>query len=132
MAMYVMLGRMTQTTRERVGEDHRYISNAAREISGDDGRFIMSYASLGRFDYVLIAEATDDGAAAGMSLDLSNMTQMRIETIPVLRADLLETAGDRASAGQTPENDEAGAMARRETATQPAEGAEAPAERTTG
>ena len=105
MPLYLMLGNMGTQTRARVAHNPRHINEEADALSGPEDRFLTAYALMGRFDYVLVAEATDDNSAANMSLALSNATGLRLETSPILRADGLSAAiaaaADQPPAGTT-------------------------------
>ena len=102
MPLYLMLGNMNVTARAELSEDANIISRAANRLGGEHGRFLTSYASLGRFDYVLIAEADGPVEAASLSLKLSNATGMSIETVPIISAEQLHDSGRGEPAGRPP------------------------------
>lgn len=85
MSLYVMLSKMTGFTKRHVRSKPDFIADSARQVSGTDNRILTTYAVLGRYDLISIAEANDNESAAKLSLELSLITGLKIETVPALQ-----------------------------------------------
>ena len=88
--IYIMLCNMTQNTRDRQVEMSNLIEYATFNAGDQENRVLSYYATLGRYDMIINAEATSVLNAAHLSVALSNMTGMDIETLPTMNMRSLE------------------------------------------
>ncbi len=88
--IYIMLCNMTQTTRDRMANVPNLIDYTTHNAGDNQNRVLSHYATLGRYDLIVFAEAESHVHAAQLSIALSNMTGMNIETLPTMNMSSLE------------------------------------------
>ena len=85
MPLYMMMTKSSEKTRLMCAEDEQELvrkTHLAHKQYGSN--FITMYASLGRYDYIIITEAHDNNTVARMSIKISNATGLSIETMPIV------------------------------------------------
>ena len=88
--IYIMLCNMTQTTRDRTIKMPNLIDYSMHNVGSDENHVLSHYATLGRYDLVVFAEAESELKVAQLSIALSNRTGMNIETLPTMNMNNLE------------------------------------------
>ncbi len=89
MPLYVMLANLTGRGR-RMGHDNpNLLSDVASSVETTSGRVLTQYAVLGRYDFVIITEASDNQSAVRLSLELGLAAGLNIETLPALHIGVL-------------------------------------------
>ena len=94
MSLYFLLGTLTSTGQEMVHDDPDLLAKATRDIQVHAAEILGRYAVLGRYDFVIMAEANDNDAVARLSLEIGVRTGLHIETLPAIAIGFL---ADRAS-----------------------------------
>ena len=104
MPNYIMLANYTERGR-RIGRSNPHLlTEAAARVETPAGRVLTQYAVLGRYDFVIIAEAADNQSAVRLSLELGALAGINIETLPALPIGVLtemEPGGDELDTGVT-------------------------------
>ena len=84
MPLYVMLANFTGRGR-RMGQDNpNLLGEATAAVETMSSKVLTQYAVLGRYDFVIITEASDNQSAARLSLELSVRAGLNIETLPAM------------------------------------------------
>ena len=84
MPLYVMLANFTGRGRRMGQSNPNLLTEAAAEVETASSKVLSQYAVLGRYDFVIITEATDNQSAARLSLELGVLAGLNIETLPAL------------------------------------------------
>lgn len=84
MPLYFLMGTTTENGQRLLREDPDLIIDAVREIQSDDAKILGQYAVLGRYDFVMLAEAIDNDTVARLSLEMSVRVGLHIETLPAI------------------------------------------------
>lgn len=84
MPLYVMLANYTGRGR-RMGQDNpNLFVESIASVETVSGKVLTQYAVLGRYDFVIITEASDNQSAARLSLELGVRVGLNIETLPAM------------------------------------------------
>ncbi len=89
MSMYFLLGTLTSDGQQMVRNNPDLVVEATRDISVVGAKILGQYAVLGRYDFVMMADADDHDAAARLSLELGVHTGLHIETLPAIAVGFL-------------------------------------------
>ena len=89
MPLYIMLANLTGRGRRMSRNNPDLLSDAATEVETPSSKVLTQYAVLGRHDFVIITEATDNDAAARLSLELGVRAGLNIETLPAMPVGVL-------------------------------------------
>ena len=89
MPLYIMLANLTGRGRRMSQANPNLLSDAAAEAETPTSKVLTQYAVLGRHDFVIITEATDNHAAARLSLELGVRAGLNIETLPAMPVGVL-------------------------------------------
>ncbi len=75
------------------------VMNAVKECDCPGAEIMGQYAVLGKYDFVMLAEADDNEAAARLSLDLGVRVGLHVETLPAMAIGVLseDESGESAS-----------------------------------
>jgi len=84
MPLYFLMGNITENGQRRLRDNPDLVVEAARDCDSDGAEILTQYAVLGRFDFVMLAEAEDNDAVARLSLEMSHRVGMHIETLPAI------------------------------------------------
>lgn len=87
MADYIMLCRFTEKGVKEIKNSPNRISIVKDMFEKAGGKARSFYAVLGRYDTVLIVEAPDDETAARVSLQVSAMGAVHVETLRAFSED---------------------------------------------
>ncbi len=91
MPLYFLLANITETGQRRLRENPSVVVDSILECDCEGAEILTQYAVLGRYDFVMLAEADDNDAVARLSLEMSYRVGMHIETMPAIA--LQEEAG---------------------------------------
>ena len=95
MPLYFLLGNVTENGQRRLRENPDLVVESVRDCDCEGAEILTQYAVLGRYDFVMLAEARDNDAVARLSLEMSYRVGMHIETLPAIALHLLsEPEGD--------------------------------------
>ncbi|MBC7220885.1 GYD domain-containing protein [Candidatus Bipolaricaulota bacterium] len=87
MQTYVLLSRLTDEGAKTIKEKPERILEVNREIEALGAKVIHQYATLGRYDFVTIIEATGAMAVARVAVELGARGTVKIETLSALPVD---------------------------------------------
>ena len=95
MALYFLMGNITENGQTRLRENPDLLVDSVRDCDCEGAEILTQYAVLGRYDFVMLAEARDNDAVARLSLEMSYRVGMHIETLPAIAVNQLsEMDGD--------------------------------------
>lgn len=84
METYVVLGKYTQQGIGKIREGPARVEAARKAIQAAGGKFIAWYLTMGRYDFVLIAEAPNVKATASVLLAIGAQGSVSTETLRAL------------------------------------------------
>ncbi len=84
MPLYIMLANFTGQGRRMGQSNPNLLTEAALEVETPSSKVLSQYAVLGRYDFVIITEASDNQSAVRLSLELGVRAGLNIETLPAL------------------------------------------------
>jgi uncharacterized protein with GYD domain len=91
MGTYILMSTLTVDGGRALHANPDRINEVNEEISEFGCSVIAQYATLGRYDFVTIIEAPDEGTVAHLVVGLSSRGTVRIETMAAIRrAEFLE------------------------------------------
>ena len=70
MSLYFLLGTLTFSGQTMVHRDPDLVVNTTREINVDGAMILGQYAVLGRYDFVMMADAVDNDTVARLSVEI--------------------------------------------------------------
>ena len=75
------------------------VMDAVRECDSPGAEIMGQYAVLGKYDFVMLAEAEDNESAARLSLELGVRVGLHVETLPAMAIGVLseDESGESAS-----------------------------------
>ena len=89
MALYFLLGTLTNDGQRMLHSNTDLILETSRNIQVDGAEILGQYAVLGRYDYVMMVRADDNDAVARMSLELGMGIGLHVETLPAIAVGFL-------------------------------------------
>jgi len=91
MSTYILMTKLTAEGSKTLHANPERI-NAVNEEIGEFGCTVLSqYATLGRYDFVTVIEAPDEGSVAHMIVGLSSRGTVHIEAMPAIeRSEFLD------------------------------------------
>ncbi len=106
MALYFLLGTLTESGQRMLRENPQRVAETIRSSEDQEVRILGQYAVIGRQDFVFLAEAEDNEAIARHSLEIGVGAGLHIETLPAVAIGVLaepspeELEGAEGSAGK--------------------------------
>ncbi len=94
MPLYFLMGNITENGQRRLRANPDLVVESVRDCECEGAEILTQYAVLGRFDFVMLAEAEDNDAVARLSLEMSYRVGMHIETLPAIALGQLTDPGD--------------------------------------
>ena len=94
MPLYFLMGNITENGQRRLRENPNLLVESVRDCDCEGAEILTQYAVLGRFDFVMLAEADDNDAVARLSLEMSYRVGMHIETLPAIALGQLTDLSD--------------------------------------
>jgi uncharacterized protein with GYD domain len=90
MPTYIRLVRMTEQGRRDMKEKPGWLADEALKIlEKHGGRRVSTWATLGRYDFIVVIEAPDDKAAMQSSAEIGALGGADVETLPAIPSDEL-------------------------------------------
>ena len=89
MALYFLMGNITENGQLRLRDNPDLVVESVHDCDCEGAEILTQYAVLGRFDFVMLAEAKDNDAVARLSLEMSHRVGMHIETLPAIALNML-------------------------------------------
>jgi uncharacterized protein with GYD domain len=84
METYIILGNYTQEGVRKIKESPARIEAARQAVAAAGGKFLSWHLTMGRYDFVVIAEAPDAKTAASVLLAIGAQGASRTETLRAL------------------------------------------------
>ncbi len=84
MPLYVLLTKVTPQGVKTIRDNPQRIKDVNREVEQMGARVLAQYATLGRYDFVNIVEAKDDGTMAKVSVNLGARGTVQIESLTAI------------------------------------------------
>ena len=84
MPLYFLMGNITENGQRRLRDNPDLVVESVNDCDCEGAEILTQYAVLGRYDFVLLAEARDNDAVARLSLEMSYRVGMHIETLPAI------------------------------------------------
>jgi uncharacterized protein with GYD domain len=81
---YIILGKYTQQGIANIKDGPARVEAARKAIQAAGGKMVAWYLTMGRYDFVLIAEAPNAKAAAGVLLATGGQGSVSTETMHAL------------------------------------------------
>ncbi|MFQ6030311.1 MAG: GYD domain-containing protein [Dehalococcoidia bacterium] len=94
MPIYFLLGTLTEHGQRILRNNPDLVVEAVREADCEGASILGQYAVLGKYDFVMMAQAVDNEAVARISLDLGVRIGLHIETLPAIAIGLLTEGND--------------------------------------
>ena len=99
MSLYFLMCNITENGQRRLRDNPDLVVDSIRDSDCEGAEILTQYAVLGRFDFVMLAEAWDNDAVARLSLEISHRIGMHVETLPAIAlGPLAEPADDNPEA----------------------------------
>ena len=92
MALYVMLTNLTPDGVKTLKSNPNRVSEVNKEVEQIGAKVLAQYATLGRYDFVTIVEASDDKTMAKVSVELGSRGTMSSQTLAAMPAEELAGA----------------------------------------
>jgi uncharacterized protein with GYD domain len=89
MSLYFLLGTLTASGQQMVRSNPDLLVEATRDSGVTGAKILGQYAVLGRYDFVMMADADDHDAVARLSLEIGVHTGLHIETLPAIAVGFL-------------------------------------------
>jgi uncharacterized protein with GYD domain len=81
MPTYVVLGRWTEQGIQRIKEGPKRAEAARAAVEKAGGKWLGFYVTMGRYDFVAVAEAPNDETVMQVLLTLGSQGNVRTETL---------------------------------------------------
>ena len=81
METFIILGNYTQQGIDKIKEGPARIESFRRAVAAAGGKLIGWYLTLGRYDFIVIAQGPDSATAAGLILAAGAQGNVRTETV---------------------------------------------------
>ena len=95
MSLYFLMGTLSAAGQNMIHDDPDLMVNCTRNIDIPGAEILSTYAVLGRYDFVMMVDASDNDAVARLSLEIGVGTGLHIETMPAIAIGFLsETSSD--------------------------------------
>src|SRR5919106_2209773 len=84
MTLYFLLGSLTEEGQKMLNNNPNLMVDAVMSSNCDSAEIMGQYAVLGKYDFVMMAEAADNEAVARLSLEIGARVGLHIETLPAV------------------------------------------------
>jgi uncharacterized protein with GYD domain len=84
MTLYFLLGTLTEEGQKMLNTNPNLMVDVVGSYNCDGAGIMSQYAVLGKYDFVMLAEAADNEAVARLSLEIGVRAGLHIETLPAL------------------------------------------------
>ncbi len=92
--LYILLATLTTDGQRKLIDNPELINDVAQEVDVPGARLMARYMVLGRYDFVIIAEADGPESVARLSLEFGLRAGVHTETLQAINVDLLAGAGE--------------------------------------
>ena len=84
MTLYFLLGTLTEEGQKMLNNNPDLMVDVVVDYNCEGAGIMGQYAVLGKYDFVMMAEAADNEAVARLSLEIGVRAGLHIETLPAL------------------------------------------------
>jgi uncharacterized protein with GYD domain len=111
MPLYFLLGTLTETGQKMLLRNPDLMLETIRQTRCEGAQILGQYAVLGKYDYVMLAEANDNEAVGRLALEIGVKAGLHTETLPAMAiGDLADEEPDQgyrgAEAAEAPSSEE--------------------------
>ena len=92
--LYILLATLTTDGQRKLIDNPDLINDVAQEVNVPGASLMARYMVLGRYDFVIIAEADGPESVARLSLEFGLRAGVHTETLQAINVDLLAGAGE--------------------------------------
>ncbi|MDX1534125.1 MAG: GYD domain-containing protein [Thermoplasmata archaeon] len=94
MPLYIRLVRLTEEGKKDMGKNPgRLADEAGKILEKNGGRRLHTWATMGRYDFIVVIEAPDDKTAMRTSAEIGALGGAHVETLPAIPSDELMGEG---------------------------------------
>jgi uncharacterized protein with GYD domain len=93
MTLYFLLGTLTEEGQKMLNANSNLMVDVLGSYNCDGAEIMGQYAVLGKYDFVMMAEAADNEAVARLSLEIGVRAGLHIETLPALPIGVVSERG---------------------------------------
>jgi uncharacterized protein with GYD domain len=101
MPLYFLLGTLSESGQRMLQRNPDLMIESIRECNSDDANILGQYAVLGKYDYVMMAEADDNEAVGRLALEIGVKAGLHTETLPAMA--IGDMADDESGGGELEE-----------------------------
>jgi uncharacterized protein with GYD domain len=89
MPLYFLLGTLNETGQKMLLRNPDLMIDTIRDCRCDGAQILGQYAVLGKYDYVMMAEAEDNEAVGRLALEIGVKAGLHTETLPAMAIGVL-------------------------------------------
>jgi uncharacterized protein with GYD domain len=89
MALYFLLGTLNETGQKRLLHNSEQMIDTIRDCHCQGAQILSQYAVLGKYDFVIMAEADDNEVVGRLALEIGIKAGLHIETLPAMAIGVL-------------------------------------------
>jgi uncharacterized protein with GYD domain len=89
MALYFLLGTLNETGQKMLLHNPDQMIDTIRDCHCEGAQILSQYAVLGKYDYVITAEADDNEAVGRLALEIGVKAGLNTETLPAMAISVL-------------------------------------------
>jgi uncharacterized protein with GYD domain len=89
MALYFLLATLNETGQKMLLHNSDQMIDTIRDCHCQDAQILSQYAVLGKYDYVIMAEADDNEAMGRLALEIGVKAGLNTETLPAMAIGVL-------------------------------------------
>jgi uncharacterized protein with GYD domain len=91
MALYFLLATLNETGQKMLLHNSDQMIETIRDCHCQGARILNQYAVLGKYDYIMLAEADDNEAVGRLALEIGVKAGLNTETLPAMAISVLRT-----------------------------------------
>ncbi len=91
MPTYIMLGNYTEQGIRNIKEAPKRVAQVRQQIEALGGKMLSFYNTLGRYDFVMVAEGPSDEVTLGLLLAVGAQGNVRTETLKAFPPEVIES-----------------------------------------
>jgi uncharacterized protein with GYD domain len=89
MALYFLLGTLNETGQKMLLHNSDQMIETVRDYHCEGARILSQYAVLGKYDYIIMAEADDNESVGRLALEIGVKAGLNTETLPAMAIGVL-------------------------------------------
>lgn len=100
MTLYFLLGTLSVEGQKMLHDNSNLMVDVLMDYSCEGAGIMAQYAVLGKYDFVMMAEADDNEAVGRLSLEIGVRVGLHIETLPALPIGVVGEEGQKQLEGE--------------------------------